>query len=135
MHDEFAGAIEEAIARLRGELVDMLRELVRIPSITGNEGAAQEFMCRQYEAVHLKNIRLIAQREKIENHPAFCGANKAYDDRPNIIGIWRGIPGRSPLFSTDTSIRFRLNRLSSGNIRLSAERWREIGCMVEAPWT
>ncbi len=82
---------------LRDEMVDTLRELVRIPSITGNEGTAQEFMYRQYEALHLKNIRLTAQREKIENHPAFCGANKPYDGRPNIIGIWEGDPKKKSI--------------------------------------
>lgn len=97
MNDEIAGTIEEAIARLRGELVDTLRELVRIPSITGNEGTAQEFMYRQYEALNLKNIRLTTERGKIENHPAFCGANKPYDGRPNVIGIWEGDPGKKSI--------------------------------------
>ena len=97
MKDEIAQRIDAGIARLRDEMVDTLRELVRIPSITGNEGTAQEFMYRQYEATHLKNIRLTAQREKIENHPVFCGANKPYGGRPNIIGIWEGDPRKKSI--------------------------------------
>jgi len=77
--------------------VGTLWELVRIPSITGSERMAQEFMYRQYNALNLKNIRLTAQREKIENHPAYCGANKPYDGRPNVIGIWEGDPGKKSI--------------------------------------
>ena len=40
MKDEIAQRIDAGIARLRDEMVDTLRELVRIPSITGNEGTA-----------------------------------------------------------------------------------------------
>ncbi len=97
MNEKITGIIEGAIAKLKGELVDTLRELVRIPSITGNEGAAQEFMYRQYEALNLKNIRLTTRRDEIENHPAFCGANKPYDGRPNVISIWQGDPGKKSI--------------------------------------
>ena len=111
-----SGVIDAAVAQLREELVGTLRELVRIPSITGSEGMAQEFMYRQYEALNLKNIRLTAQREKIENHPAYCGANKPYEGRPNIIGGWTSSFGECPTITAITYVVLKKKTVKKINL-------------------
>ena len=45
--------IETAVDGLRDDMIHTLAELVRIPSVVGNEGPAQEFMQRQYEDLGL----------------------------------------------------------------------------------
>jgi hypothetical protein len=45
------------------------QELVRISSVTGREGSAQEFGRQQYEAFRLEVRSVVTDRFKVENHP------------------------------------------------------------------
>lgn len=89
--------IDESVSRMREDLVATLRELVRIPSVTGSEGKAQDVMRREYEALGLKVFQLITNREKVQSHPAYCDTGKPYEGRPNIIGFWEGDPRRKSI--------------------------------------
>ena len=46
MEETIKTEIETAIDSLRDEMIDTLAELVRIPSVVGNEGPAQDFLQR-----------------------------------------------------------------------------------------
>lgn len=74
------------------ESVHCLQNLVRIPSVTGDEGHAQEFVSNLYEVAGLNVSQLVADKTKVEKHPAFCDSGKPFQERPNIIGIQAGDP-------------------------------------------
>jgi acetylornithine deacetylase len=90
-------AIGDAVDRLFDDQVTTLQAVVRIPSLSGDEGAAQEFMRKQYEALGLEVHSLVANRAVLKNHPAFCDNGVSYEGRPNIIGIQQGEPGKNSM--------------------------------------
>ncbi len=92
-----APAIEKAVNSLRNDMIDTLRKLVSIPSVTGNEGQAQDFLRQNYETLGLDVRVLYADRAKVSSHPAFCDSGKPLAGRPNIIGILEGDPKKKSL--------------------------------------
>ena len=85
------------VEKLRDDIINNLQRLVCIPSVTGNEGPAQEYMRQLYEDTGLEVHTLIADRSKVENHPAFCDSGKPFEGRPNIIGIQKGNSGKNSI--------------------------------------
>lgn len=90
MNADILREVDEAVEALRAEMIACLQELVRIPSVTGNEGPAQDFIKRQYEDLGLAVHTLTADRDSVANHPAFCDSGFPFEGRPNIIGILKG---------------------------------------------
>lgn len=85
----------ELIKHIENKKVDLfsyVQEALRIPSICGNEGAAQKWIAEKYRDIGLDVEFFQADREKISKHPAFIDSGITYNDRPNIIGILRGDP-------------------------------------------
>lgn len=95
--DKETAALSEAIEQYKDEMAEALQALVRIPSVAGDEGAAQEYMYEQYKSLGLDTIRLVADRSKLVNHPAFCDYGTSYEGRPNIIGILKGDPSKNSM--------------------------------------
>ena len=97
MKSKTVQALERAVDSLRNDMIAMLQNLVSIPSVTGNEGQAQEFMRRNYDALGLDVRVLFANRATVSSHPAFCDSGKPYEGRPNIIGILKGDPKKKSI--------------------------------------
>ena len=53
--------LEKSVNSLRNDMIDMLQKLVSILSVTGNEGQAQDFMRRNYDALGLDVRVLLCQ--------------------------------------------------------------------------
>ncbi|MBM4448330.1 MAG: ArgE/DapE family deacylase [Chloroflexi bacterium] len=81
----------------RNEIVGTLRELVRIPSVTGGEGEAQKYMQRLYSGMGLKVTSQEADYARIRHHEAFVKSDFDYRGRPNIIGVMAGKPSAKSL--------------------------------------
>jgi len=77
---------------MRGELVEALRQLVRIPSVTGNEGPAQEYVRSLFEELDLEVISFEADRDEVKRHQAYVDSQLDYGGRPNVIGLLKGDP-------------------------------------------
>jgi len=90
MEDTIKAEIEAAVDGLRDELIDTLAELVRIPSVVGNEGPAQEFMQRQYESLGLEMKTFEADKNKVGQHSAYVESGLPFEGRPNVIGVLKG---------------------------------------------
>ncbi|MEW6523696.1 MAG: ArgE/DapE family deacylase [Bacillota bacterium] len=82
------------------DLVQSVQELVRIPSVVGDEGRAQRYMAGLLSAAGLRVEEFEADYDQIKSHPAYCGWSEepgAYRGRPNVIGLWDGDPGARSL--------------------------------------
>jgi len=86
IREKVLGGVENC----REELFDLLSRLVRIPSVVGSEGKAQQMIRRLYREAGLKTIRFQADLEKVREHEAFIESSLPYRNRPNIIGIKPG---------------------------------------------
>lgn len=91
----------------RAELVQALTELVRIPSVIGNEAPAQAYMQRHYESLGLEIDTFEPDRTQLSAHPAFVDSEIAFAGRRNVIGTWRAgreQHGRSIILNGHTDV-------------------------------
>ena len=82
------------IDRRKGEIIDFLRNLVKIPSIVGHEGDAQKFIERKFRELNLDVDVFEANSKELRKDPAFFETtsykNMGYKCRPNVVGKLRG---------------------------------------------
>lgn len=79
-----------AVDELRPELIKTLQELVRIPSVVGNEARAQEYMKKLYQDLGLTVEMVEPDMEAVRKHHAFIDTKVPYEGRPNVIGTLAG---------------------------------------------
>ena len=118
IEDKIIKKVEEK----REEIVSLLRALIKIPSMTGVEGRAQELVAKQYKAMKLDvdiwepNVEelfdkfpevaqypshwehdLILPYHDLPMYPDLIESKMVdvlnYKDRPNVVGTWRGSGG------------------------------------------
>ena len=86
-------AITRAVEDQRGGAVRLLRELVRVPSTTGGEGAVQEAVERAFRERGLRVDRWEATAGEVEPYLDHVGEQEAYEGRPNLAGVRPGRGG------------------------------------------
>ncbi len=91
--DRLADAIRGAVEVRREEAVRLLQELVRVPSVTGQEGAVGEFVERALRERDLEVDVWEATPTQIDPYRDHVGAQDSYDNRPNVAGVRRGTRG------------------------------------------
>jgi acetylornithine deacetylase len=89
--------IDTVVKYYRDEMTDTLAELVRIPSVVGNEKPAQEFMQQQYEGLGLDVQAFEADKDKVTQHSAYVESGLPFEERPNVIGVIKGDPHKKSL--------------------------------------
>lgn len=82
--------INDSIENNEAELIHEIANVVKIPSVIGNEIKMQEYMKKKYEEIGLKVVEVQPDYEKVKNHPAFSSSGLSFEGRKNIIGIWEG---------------------------------------------
>lgn len=89
-------AIADAVTELRPRIVTALQDLVRIPSQTGDEGAAQEAMARLMRD-HGLDVDVWEPRVvELEPYAESVTLGSGFAGRPNVVGVWSGAgSGRS----------------------------------------
>ena len=90
MISKFEEKLKTVIGELHDEMTDTLAELVRIPSVVGNEGPAQDFMQRKYEDLGLDVEIFEADKNKVGQHSAYVESGLPFEGRPNVIGVLTG---------------------------------------------
>ncbi len=85
--------IRAAVERLRPRQVAFLQELVRTPSQTGDEGAAQAVVARWFREGGLETLSWEPTAEELRPHAECVTLLPSYTGRPNVIGIARGAGG------------------------------------------
>ena len=90
----------EWIDRRQGYLTVFLRNLIAIPSVTGEELEIQKFIARKLDSMGLEVDLWEPDHEQLKTHPAYLPSDRGYKDRPNVVGRYRGTGGgRSLLFN------------------------------------
>jgi acetylornithine deacetylase len=97
---ELVQAIARVVEERRGESVRLLQELVRVPSVTGDEGAVQEVVERAFRERGLAVDVWEATPEEISPYKEHVGEQAGYENRPNVVGVRAGRgAGRSLLLN------------------------------------
>lgn len=88
-----AREIERAVEARRKGAIGLLQELVRVPSVTGSEGAVQEVVGEALRARGLEVDRWEATPQEISAYLDHVGEQETFTDRPNLAGVRRGSGG------------------------------------------
>lgn len=81
-------------------IVGFLQDLIRVPSVTGDEGPIQELIAGQLKEMGLEVDVFEPSLEALRQHPAFVEVSRGYEGRPNVVGTLRGEGGgKSLLFN------------------------------------
>jgi acetylornithine deacetylase len=97
--DELLALLLEAAAAKRDRLVELTQELVRIPSVIGNEAAVAHYIEAVTRRLGLDVEVFEVDHDVIRNHPAVIPMppETDYRGRPNVVATRRGAGGR-PLY-------------------------------------
>lgn len=86
--------IAEAVDAGRAELVALARQLIQIESVTGHEGAVQDFIAGALREMGLNVDVWVPELAALEGHPAYQRVEGLdFRGRPNVVGVWRGTGG------------------------------------------
>ena len=98
---EAVGRVSEAVDRLEDELLSFAQDLIRVPSVQGEEAPAQELVEEKLTELDLSVRTLEASAVSgIESHPEYSPEGEPYDGRPNVIARREGVgAGRSLRFN------------------------------------
>ena len=90
--------ILDAVQAQRDDAVQMLSDLVRHPSLLGEEHSAQNYMAGVFRGLGLKVDQFQIDEDKIRSHPGYSPSIVSYDGRTNVVGIHQpagGVQGKS----------------------------------------
>jgi acetylornithine deacetylase len=94
------GRIDRWVEQNQTTIVSFLQDLLRIPSVTGEEGPIQQFIAAKLKEMGLGVDVFVPSLEELRRHPAFVEVSQAYDGRPNVVGTLKGAGGgKSLLFN------------------------------------
>ena len=72
------------------EQIEFLQQMIRIPSVTGNEGPIQEFMAKTLTEMGLAVDSFVPSLEELQKHPAYVAPAQPYEGRPDVVGTLKG---------------------------------------------
>ncbi|CAA9586272.1 MAG: Acetylornithine deacetylase [uncultured Thermomicrobiales bacterium] len=90
---DLTAAIARVVEARRGETLRLLQDFVRVPCVTGDEGAVQEVVAAAFAESRLAVERVSATPEGIAPYHDHVGEETRFANRPNIVGIRRGAGG------------------------------------------
>ena len=84
----------------RDLLISFLQDILRIPSVTGDEAAIQSFLADYLDREGFQVDVFVPSLDELKKHPAFVPVSMSYDGRPNVVATLPGTGGgRSLLFN------------------------------------
>jgi len=86
-------AITAEVEKLRSSLITMLQDLVRIPSLTGNEEAVQDRIEDFMRGLGLEIDRWEPDAAELAPYAEHVGTFTSLVGRPNVVGTWLGAGG------------------------------------------
>ncbi len=91
--DHLAQSVLEQVDLLEAELIDRLQELIRIPSVTGNEHDVQQAVARQMDDLKLDVDMWEPDPADLAPYVEDVGEFESLAGRPNVVGRRRGTGG------------------------------------------
>lgn len=92
--------INQWIEQNRTTIVGFLQDLIRVPSVTGEEGPIQQLIANQLKEMGLVVDVFEPSLDALRKHPAFVEVSRGYEGRPNVVGVLNGVGGgKSLLFN------------------------------------
>jgi acetylornithine deacetylase len=89
----------------RDKAIKFLRDILSIPSVTGDEGKIQAFLSDYLQEVGLEVDMWESDWEALKKHPGYIPVDRGYEGRPNIVATWKGTGGgRSLLLNGHTDV-------------------------------
>jgi acetylornithine deacetylase len=82
----FVRELNAAVSATRTDTVRMLSELVALPSLLGEEAAAQAWMADTLGTMGLRVDRFDIDEAKLRSHRGWSPSIVSYDGRPNVVG-------------------------------------------------
>lgn len=82
-----ASHVKECVQSLSQDLFDLARDLVRFPSVTGEETPAQQYLAGRWRDWGLSVDLWIPERDEVASHPAFCDDSRPIE-RANVVAQW-----------------------------------------------
>ncbi|HMM43199.1 MAG TPA: ArgE/DapE family deacylase [Thermomicrobiales bacterium] len=93
INPELVSRIERAVDERRDQTVALLQSLVRVPSVTNNEGPVQEVVAAAFAERGLEVDTWEATAEEIAPYVDHVGQQTVFEGRTNVAGIRRGSGG------------------------------------------
>jgi acetylornithine deacetylase len=88
-----------AVDAVRGEMTEVLVELVRTPSVTGDEAAAQALVADVLGGLGLDVDAWCPTQDDLADHPSFSDDELPLGARPVVVGRWRTGEGPSTILN------------------------------------
>ncbi|WP_026380665.1 ArgE/DapE family deacylase [Afifella pfennigii] len=105
MTTDFRQAIVDKIDENRDYAIEFLRQMISIPSVTGDEAAIQRFVAEHMRKVGLEVDIWETDWEELKKHPGYRPVARGYENRPNIVATAKGSGGgRSLLLNGHTDV-------------------------------
>lgn len=97
--------ILETIDANRDKAIKFLQDMIKIPSVTGDEGKIQTFLSDYMTKLGLNVDMWESDWEALKKHPGYIPVDRGYEGRPNIVATWKGSgSGRSLLLNGHTDV-------------------------------
>lgn len=95
----------EVIDANRDRAIEFLQQMVKIPSVTGDEATIQAFLSDYMQKLGLAVDSWESDWEELKKHPGYIPVAQGYEGRPNIVATWKGAGGgRSLLLNGHTDV-------------------------------
>ena len=92
--------INQWIEENQTTIISFLQDLIRIPSVTGEEGHIQQLIAGRLQEMGLDVDIFEPPLDSLRQHPAFVEVSRGFEGRPNVVGILKGTGGgKSLLFN------------------------------------
>lgn len=89
----------------KDEAIALLRDMVAIPSVTGDEAAIQKFVSDYMTGIGLDVDMWETDWDELKKHPGYRPVARGYEGRPNIVATLKGTGGgRSLLLNGHTDV-------------------------------
>lgn len=95
MKEKIFAIIEKKLNKKEEEIIEFVKELIRVPSVTGKEGdKIQKIIAKKLSKLGFSTDMWEPQIDRLKKHPGFVPVeNKSYKGRPNIVGVYKGKGG------------------------------------------
>lgn len=105
MSTDHRQAIIDKVDENREYAIEFLRQMIAIPSVTGDEAAVQKFVSQHMEKIGLDVDMWETDWEELKKHPGYRPVARGYENRPNIVATYKGTGGgRSLLLNGHTDV-------------------------------